>query len=109
VLMDASTVSFTDEVMSAAVLLNLDCLSRMFSYVAYMSSPCHIELTMSEKEGPVKKEVCMDHNNFIPGLAFWSALNVIESNVLDILLCRPSHRWRPGRPRLGSFPYLLLE
>lgn len=24
---------------------------------AYMSSPCHIELTLSEKEEPVKKEV----------------------------------------------------
>ena len=25
---------------------------------AYMSSPCHIELILSEKEEPVKKEVC---------------------------------------------------
>ena len=26
-------------------------------YAAYMSSPCHIELTLSEREEPVKKEV----------------------------------------------------
>jgi hypothetical protein len=107
--MDASTVSFTDEVMPAAVLLNLECLFWTFSYVAYMSSLCHIELIVSEKEEPVKKEVRMDHNNFIPGFALWSALNVVESNVLDFGLCRLSHRLRPGRPRLGSFPYLLLE
>jgi hypothetical protein len=25
---------------------------------AYMSSPCHIEFILSEKEEPVKKEVC---------------------------------------------------
>ena len=29
----------------------------MFCFAAYMSSPCHIELTLSEKEEPVKKEV----------------------------------------------------
>jgi hypothetical protein len=74
-----------------------------------MSSLCHIELIVSEKEEPVKKEVRMDHNNFIPGFSLWSALNVVESNVLDFGLCRLSHRLRPGRPRLGSFPYLLLE
>lgn len=28
---------------------------------AYMSSPCHIELILSEKEEPVKKEVLIDH------------------------------------------------
>lgn len=28
-----------------------------FSFTAYMSSPCHIELTLSEKEVAVKKEV----------------------------------------------------
>ena len=27
-------------------------------FAAYMSSPCHIELVLSEKEAPVKKEVC---------------------------------------------------
>ena len=29
----------------------------IFSCAAYMSSPCHIELILSEKEEPVKKEV----------------------------------------------------
>lgn len=28
-----------------------------WSIAAYMSSPCHIELILSEKEEPVKKEV----------------------------------------------------
>lgn len=31
------------------------------SFAAYMSSPCHIELVLSEKEEPVKKEV-IRHN-----------------------------------------------
>lgn len=28
-----------------------------YALAAYMSSPCHIELILSEKEEPVKKEV----------------------------------------------------
>ena len=31
--------------------------NELFSIAAYMSSPCHIELILSEKEEPVKKEV----------------------------------------------------
>ncbi|KAM0000976.1 putative ribosomal protein L22/L17 [Helianthus debilis subsp. tardiflorus] len=31
----------------------------------YMSSPCHIELTLSEKEEPVKKEVCFLFSSYI--------------------------------------------
>lgn len=32
-------------------------LMRLLLFSAYMSSPCHIELILSEKEEPVKKEV----------------------------------------------------
>lgn len=32
-------------------------VSNMISFTAYMSSPCHIELILSEKEESVKKEV----------------------------------------------------
>lgn len=38
----------------------------MFSFAAYMSSPCHIELVLSEKEEPVKKEVI--HRNLLSDL-----------------------------------------
>lgn len=33
-------------------------------FAAYMSSPCHIELILSEKEEPVKKEV-FDSSSFV--------------------------------------------
>lgn len=36
------------------IVLTLDLI---LSYAAYMSNPCHIELILSEKEEPVKKEV----------------------------------------------------
>ncbi|KAL6143118.1 hypothetical protein ACLB2K_053814 [Fragaria x ananassa] len=46
------------------VAMNLGCGERAgcgftlcISHSAYMSSPCHIELTLSEKEDPVKKEL----------------------------------------------------
>ena len=32
-------------------------MSFIYNLAAYMSSPCHIELILSEKEEPVKKEV----------------------------------------------------
>lgn len=32
-----------------------------FFFLAYMSSPCHIELILSEKEEPVQKEVYIGH------------------------------------------------
>ena len=32
-------------------------MTDSFTYAAYMSNPCHIELILSEKEEPVKKEV----------------------------------------------------
>jgi large subunit ribosomal protein L17e len=31
----------------------------VIALAAYMSSPCHIELILSEKEEPVKKEVIL--------------------------------------------------
>lgn len=33
-------------------------------HAAYMSSPCHIELVLSEQEAPVKKEVMMQTPGF---------------------------------------------
>lgn len=37
-------------------------LNNCFLIAAYMSSPCHIELILSEKEEPVKKEVLVSLN-----------------------------------------------
>jgi hypothetical protein len=42
-----SQIVFQSELLKACIV---NC-------AAYMSSPCHIELTLSEKEAPVKKEV----------------------------------------------------
>ncbi|PKU79456.1 Inorganic phosphate transporter 1-4 [Dendrobium catenatum] len=43
--------------MLAVICSIVSCLLRHGSLAAYMSSPCHIELILSEKEEPVKKEV----------------------------------------------------
>jgi hypothetical protein len=45
-------LSYLFSVLSANFYIYLKIL-----LAAYMSSPCHIELTLSEKEEPVKKEV----------------------------------------------------
>lgn len=41
--------------------MKIKCFISFFSETAYMSSPCHIELILSEKEEPVKKEVGLFH------------------------------------------------
>ena len=68
---------------------------------AYMSSPCHIELILSEKEEPVKKEVCV-----VLCTLFVSHLSDTSDTVVLIwLIClifRRSLRLRPGRLKEGS-------
>lgn len=46
----------------------------IFLFAAYMSSPCHIELILSEQEEAVKKEVIILHTAFQMFLNLTSAL-----------------------------------
>ena len=66
-----------------------------------MSSPCHIELILSEKEEPVKKEVCV-----VLCTLFVSHLSDTSDTVVLIwLIClffRRSLRLQPGRLKEGS-------
>lgn len=45
------------EVLLPSSELDMNLMNLTVSSAAYMSSPCHIELIVSEKEEPVKKEV----------------------------------------------------
>jgi hypothetical protein len=49
------------------LLLDLECFftNHNGSCAAYMSNPCHIELMLSEKEEPVKKEVSISDILFL--------------------------------------------
>ena len=70
VLTDALIVSYSRVILICLFCfhwqgLNWDIYSAFLGYrtniyfmTAYMSNPCHIELILSEKEEPVKKEVC---------------------------------------------------
>ena len=65
-----------------------------------MSSPCHIELILSEKEEPVKKEVCGSLYTVCVHLS-----NKSVTVVLIWLIClffRRSLRLQPGRLKEGS-------
>ena len=65
-----------------------------------MSSPCHIELILSEKEEPVKKEVCGSLYNVCVHLS-----NKSDTVVLIWLIClffRRSLRLQPGGLKEGS-------
>ena len=64
-----------------------------------MSSPCHIELILSEKEEPVKKEVCGSLYNVCVHLSNKSDTVVLI--WLICLFCRRSLRLRPGRLKQG--------
>lgn len=63
VLMEGSTVS-TYYYLCLLLILQPSLANKNFSLTAYMSSPCHIELILSEKEESVKKEVSMNTSGY---------------------------------------------
>jgi hypothetical protein len=63
-----------------------------------MSSPCHIELILSEKEEPVKKEVCGCVHCLAPNYLIYINTVVL---IGDRLLFRLSLRSQPGKLREG--------
>jgi hypothetical protein len=113
--MDASTVSLSEvEVCSIYILLCCGCfvccsLTTCLTncVAAYMSSPCHIELILSEKEEPVKKEVCGCAHCLppLPTIQYIYINTVVL--IVDCLLFRQSLRLQPGRLREGNSSALL--
>ena len=61
-----------------------------------MSSPCHIELILSEKEEPVKKEVMIDHlsDNIILTSSF-----LLHQILIYCCSCRLRLNWQQARRR----------
>jgi hypothetical protein len=50
---------------------------------AYMSSPCHIELMLSEKEEPVKKEVCSLNRAYFSSITFLCLNSLSDKLTID--------------------------
>lgn len=70
-----------------------------------MSSPCHIELILSEKEEPVKKEVTINNLQLSELLYVVVPVSVCCSDGI-LFLCRLNHNWRQAN--LGSLELLVI-
>lgn len=70
---------------------------------AYMSSPCHIELILSEKEEPVKKEVTMNASHLSE--LIYAIVPILVSSSPDwMFICRPNRSWQQAnRGRLENY------
>jgi hypothetical protein len=66
-----------------------------------MSSPCHIELILSEKEEPVKKEVC-GCILFVPDYSIPSKGLMFCAILVNGFFFRLTPRSQPGRLREGG-------
>lgn len=71
---------------------------------AYMSSPCHIELILSEKEEPVKKEVTIKNLQLSELLYVVVPVSVCSPD--GIFVCRLNHSWQQAN--LGSLELLVI-
>lgn len=75
-----------------------------------MSSPCHIELTLSEKEEPVKKEVILYENFFVYVKTFLCSFFIYFSIVLHLydiifliaMILQPETQLAPKKPKARS-------
>jgi hypothetical protein len=103
----AFCISISKSILYCYYILILIYVELFFLCVAYMSSPCHIELILSEKEEAVQKEVSICH------------FAVITCFFICIILicfysCSPRPSWQQTRRSLKLFevalhPKLLAE
>lgn len=115
VLMEGSTVCIW--ILGYSFMNSIDYFnnnnSNMFFFSAYMSSPCHIELTLSEKEEPVKKEVIWWLLHFI---YWWNEYCYILKfgkwclGSLKLSFChyRPRPSWQQTNQRKPNFAVVPL-
>ena len=72
-------------------------LRESFFFAAYMSSPCHIELILSEKEEPVKKEVMIDH---LSVNSIYTSSFLLHQILIYYCSCRLRPNWQQARRRV---------